>query len=86
MLLSLDHDGHSTGRWGESAPAVVLRSSFVNQDGRSSSLTAPNGPSQQLVIRGALAAAGLEPEVTIPVPLGTSVFCYLAFSLSPCVC
>jgi len=28
------------------------------QDGRSSSLTAPNGPSQQLVIAGALAAAG----------------------------
>lgn len=28
---------------------AVLRSSYVNQDGRSSSLTAPNGPSQQQV-------------------------------------
>ena len=28
---------------------VVLRSTYVNQDGRSSSLTAPNGPSQQQV-------------------------------------
>ena len=29
--------------------AVVVRSTYVNQDGRSSSLTAPNGPSQQQV-------------------------------------
>jgi acyl transferase domain-containing protein len=28
---------------------AVLRSSYVNQDGRSSSLTAPHGPSQQQV-------------------------------------
>ena len=35
----------------------MLRGTFVNQDGRSSSLTAPNGPSQQAAIRGALAAA-----------------------------
>ncbi len=40
------------------ASGVVLRGTFVNQDGRSSSLTAPNGPSQQAVIRGALRAAG----------------------------
>jgi Beta-ketoacyl synthase, C-terminal domain/Beta-ketoacyl synthase, N-terminal domain len=32
-----------------SAPAIVLRGTHVNQDGRSSSLTAPNGPSQQQV-------------------------------------
>ena len=38
--------------------SVMLRGTFVNQDGRSSSLTAPNGPSQQAVIRGALSAAG----------------------------
>ena len=42
--------------------AVVLRGTFVNQDGRSSSLTAPNGPAQQGVLRGALAAAGLLPR------------------------
>lgn len=29
--------------------SVLIRSTFVNQDGRSSSLTAPNGPSQQRV-------------------------------------
>ena len=40
--------------------SVVLRGTFVNQDGRSSSLTAPNGPSQQAVIRGALLAAGAD--------------------------
>jgi acyl transferase domain-containing protein/acyl carrier protein len=42
--------------------AVLLRATFVNQDGRSSSLTAPNGPAQQAVIRGALAAATMEPH------------------------
>ncbi|KAK9837058.1 hypothetical protein WJX84_003543 [Apatococcus fuscideae] len=41
---------------------VYIRSTFVNQDGRSSSLTAPNGPSQQGVIRGALAAAAASPQ------------------------
>lgn len=45
-----------------SAASAVLRSTFVNQDGRSSSLTAPNGPAQQAVIRGALAAADLQPQ------------------------
>jgi len=40
---------------------AVLAGSAVNQDGRSSSLTAPNGPAQQLVIRQALALAGVEP-------------------------
>ncbi len=43
--------------------ALVLRGTYVNQDGRSSSLTAPNGPSQQAVIRGALSAAQLAPQV-----------------------
>jgi acyl transferase domain-containing protein/surfactin synthase thioesterase subunit/acyl carrier protein/NAD(P)-dependent dehydrogenase (short-subunit alcohol dehydrogenase family) len=33
---------------------ILLNSSAVNQDGRSSSLTAPNGPAQQAVIRSAL--------------------------------
>lgn len=42
--------------------AVYLRSTFVNQDGRSSSLTAPNGPSQQAVIQGALKVAALQPS------------------------
>jgi 5-hydroxydodecatetraenal polyketide synthase CpkA len=38
---------------------AVIRGSAVNQDGRSQGFTAPNGPSQELVIRQALAAAGL---------------------------
>ena len=42
-------------------PEIVLSGTCVNQDGRSSSLTAPNGPSQQMVIRGGLADAALEP-------------------------
>ena len=46
----------------ETAGAVFLAGTFVNQDGRSSSLTAPNGPSQQAVIRGALQAAALLPH------------------------
>ena len=41
----------------------LLRGTYVNQDGRSSSLTAPNGPSQQSVIRGAISAAHMSPEV-----------------------
>jgi len=40
---------------------AVVRGSFVNQDGRSSSLTAPNGAAQEAVIRGALERAGVEP-------------------------
>jgi acyl transferase domain-containing protein len=43
--------------------SAVLAATAINQDGRSSSLTAPNGPSQQAVIRAALAAGGLGPEV-----------------------
>ena len=58
---------HLLATAGNTAPApgtgsVVLRSTFVNQDGRSSSLTAPNGPAQQGVLRGALQAAGLLPH------------------------
>lgn len=37
---------------------AVLRSSVVNQDGRSSSLTAPNGPSQTALVLQALDIAG----------------------------
>ena len=46
----------------DSAVAVHMAATYVNQDGRSSSLTAPNGPSQQAVIRGALQAAGVQAE------------------------
>lgn len=42
--------------------AIVLRSTYVNQDGRSSSLTAPNGPAQQRVLRGALETAAARPS------------------------
>ncbi|HVH97331.1 MAG TPA: type I polyketide synthase, partial [Enhygromyxa sp.] len=38
---------------------ALVRSSALNQDGRSQGLTAPNGPAQQRVIRAALAAANL---------------------------
>ncbi len=40
---------------------AVIRSSAVNQDGRSSGLTVPNGLAQQQVIRAALAKAKVEP-------------------------
>lgn len=48
---------HSELNSHSSTPVLMLRSTFVNQDGRSSSLTAPNGPAQQRVLRGALDAA-----------------------------
>jgi FkbH-like protein len=48
-------------RDGDSVLAVI-RSSSVNQDGRSQGLSAPNGLAQERVIRAALVAAGLEPH------------------------
>jgi 3-oxoacyl-(acyl-carrier-protein) synthase/NAD(P)-dependent dehydrogenase (short-subunit alcohol dehydrogenase family)/acyl carrier protein len=39
----------------------VIRGVAVNSDGRSSGLTAPSGPAQQVVMRDALAFAGLQP-------------------------
>ncbi|RRR74381.1 MAG: polyketide synthase, partial [Candidatus Viridilinea halotolerans] len=39
----------------------IIRSSLVNQDGRSSGLSAPNGRSQELLIRQALRQAGCSP-------------------------
>ncbi|MCX4759401.1 type I polyketide synthase [Streptomyces sp. NBC_01275] len=42
---------------------AVLRGSAVNQDGATSSLSAPNGPSQQRVVRAALTAARLSPDL-----------------------
>jgi acyl transferase domain-containing protein len=58
LHLSADNGGSSI------AGGAILCGTFVNQDGRSSSLTAPNGPAQQAVIRGALAAAELQPQYT----------------------
>jgi acyl transferase domain-containing protein/NADPH:quinone reductase-like Zn-dependent oxidoreductase/acyl carrier protein len=40
---------------------AVLKGSAVMQDGRSASLTAPNGHAQELLMRAALADAGLKP-------------------------
>ncbi len=59
IVVRLDPQDAASPAFGATAPgAIFLAGTFVNQDGRSSSLTAPNGPSQQLVIAGALAAAG----------------------------
>ncbi|MEP7052421.1 MAG: beta-ketoacyl synthase N-terminal-like domain-containing protein [Pseudomonadota bacterium] len=38
---------------------AVIRGTAINQDGRSNGLTAPNGPAQQMVLRAALADAGI---------------------------
>src|SRR5262249_4518170 len=43
------------------AVLAVIRGSAINQDGRSQGLTAPSGPSQRVVIRKALAQAGVLP-------------------------
>ena len=58
VLHLLANDTHNEA---SASGRVVLRGTFVNQDGRSSSLTAPNGPAQQGVIRGALHSACLHP-------------------------
>ncbi|SDK91018.1 Acyl transferase domain-containing protein, partial [Actinopolyspora mzabensis] len=52
----------SDARANERDVLAVLRSSALNQDGRSQGLTAPNGPAQERVIGAALAAGGLEPS------------------------
>ena len=62
VLHLLAHEAGEAGAGSPLAPGTaLLRGTFVNQDGRSSSLTAPNGPAQQAVLRGALAAAALAP-------------------------
>ncbi len=58
LLLERLSDARANGR----EVLAVLRSSAVNQDGRSQGLIAPNGPSQERVMRRALASAGLGPD------------------------
>ncbi|MGE5268927.1 MAG: SDR family NAD(P)-dependent oxidoreductase, partial [Thiohalocapsa sp.] len=41
---------------------AVIRGSAVGQDGRSAGLTAPSGPAQEMVIRAALANAGMRSD------------------------
>ena len=40
---------------------ALIRSTAINQDGRSQGITAPSGPAQQAVLREALEQAGVEP-------------------------
>ncbi len=49
VLLTTEGDVAASSRGSAPLPGggAVLRATYVNQDGRSSSLTAPNGPSQQ---------------------------------------
>ncbi|SFE69342.1 Beta-ketoacyl synthase, C-terminal domain, partial [Actinopolyspora alba] len=58
LLLERLSDARANGR----EVLAVLRSSALNQDGRSQGLAAPNGPAQERVIGAALAAGGLEPS------------------------
>lgn len=54
VLLTADGGMAADGAGSESGVSqggALLRATYVNQDGRSSSLTAPNGPSQQQVSR-----------------------------------
>jgi myxalamid-type polyketide synthase MxaB len=41
---------------------AIVRGSSVNQDGRTAGIAAPNGRAQEAVLRGALAAAAIEPS------------------------
>lgn len=55
-------------------PLALVRSTTVNQDGRSSSLTAPNGPSQTALVAAALSRIGALPqEVAFVAVHGTGV-------------
>lgn len=49
MLITATELSSTLNRGNNTTTDVMLRSTYVNQDGRSSSLTAPNGPSQQQV-------------------------------------
>lgn len=66
--LDVHADGYGRGeasicmRLSDNGPSLaIIRSVYVNQDGKSASLTAPHGPSQSKVILGALRTANLRP-------------------------
>lgn len=48
LVLKVVQDGELSAYAGDRSCIALVRSTAVNQDGRSSSLTAPNGPSQQV--------------------------------------
>lgn len=56
LLLSVLHGDIMT-----SQPYIVLQSTAVGQDGKSSSLTAPNGPAQQAVVSACLQIGRMKP-------------------------
>ena len=59
MLAGAGASTSSSGIAQPQQPLGLLMASAVNTNGRASSLTAPNGPAQQMLLREALASAGV---------------------------
>ena len=61
LVLSLRSSSDSLAPSVGAEPSVIVRSSAINQDGRTASLTAPNGLSQTNLLKTALRKANLSP-------------------------